>query len=201
MTQPPTDQPDPSGGRSGDQPVYGQPAYGSSYGQQQTSGQPTSPQYPDPQQQPPYGQQPGWSQPSAAQYGSDVRQTEAGYAQLYGQKRSTGLAVASLVLGILGLLASPWPLASYVAVLLSLLAVIFGIIAVRRPVGKGMAVAGLILGGIALVVSIVASIFWTNVGGDIIQITQDCIDETGTDQGPAFNRCINDKSENYNPFD
>ncbi len=204
MSQPPTEPPGPSG----DQPAYGQPDYGPPRGQPPTgqpTGQPTDPQYPDPNPppyvQPQYGQQPGWSEPSPAQYGADVRQTEAGYAQLYGQKRSTGLAVASLVLGILGLLASPWPIGSYLAVLLALLAVIFGIIAVRRPVGKGMAIAGLILGGIALVVSIIASVFWTKVGADIIQITQQCIDQTGQDSGPDFDRCINQKSRNYNPFD
>ena len=199
MSQPPND-PGQTPGQAGDQPTYGQPTYG-----QPTYGQPpTTPQYGDPQQQygqQQYSQQPGWSQPSAAQYGTDVRQTEAGYAQMYGQKPRTGMAVAALVLGILALLGSPWPIGSYIAVVLAVLAVIFGIIAMRRSAGKGMAVAGLILGGLALVISIIALIFWTQVGADIFQITQDCIDETGTDRGPVFEQCITDKSENYNPFD
>lgn len=190
MSQPPSDPPPPAG-QSGEQPTYGQPTY-----DQPTYGQPS---YPDPQQQ--YGQPPGWSQPTAAQYGSDIRQTEAGYAQMYGQKQRTGLAIAALVLGILGLIASPWPFGSYLAVLLSLLAVIFGIIAVRRPIGKGMAIAGLILGGLALIISIIASIFWTGVIVDVVEITQQCIDDTGTDQGPAFRQCVDDRSRNYNPFD
>jgi hypothetical protein len=200
VSQPPNDQPPPAG-QSGDQPTYGQPTYG-----QPTYGQPTygSPgqQYPDPhQQQQQYGQSPGWSQPTAAQYGTDIRQTEAGYAQMYGQKQRTGMAIAALVLGILGLLASPWPFGSYVAVLLSVLAVIFGIVAVRRPIGKGMAIAGLILGGLALIISIIASIFWTGVIGDVLEITQQCIDDTGTDQGSAFRQCVDQRSRNYNPFD
>lgn len=210
MSQPPNDQTGRPTGDSGDhptseqptygQPTYGQPTYGQpTYGDQPTYGQPTS-GLPQPDHAQP-GPQAGWSQPSAAQYGTDLRQTEAGYAQMYGQKPRTGMAIAALVLGIIGLLASPWPIGSYLAILLAALAVIFGVIAVRRQAGKGMAVAGLILGGIALVVSIVASIFWTRVGADIIEITQQCIDETGSDQGPALERCINDRGQNYNPFD
>ncbi len=216
MTQPPNDQPDRSGRPAGD-PAYGQPGYG------QPTNQPTSPssspQYPtaQPQQgdqpygqsqygqpqygQQQYGQQPGgWSQPSAAQYGADVRQSEAGYAQMYGQKPRTGMSVASLVLGILALLASPWPIGSYIAVVLAVLAVIFGIIGVRRAAGKGMAIAGLILGGLALVISIIASIFWTNAFLELAEIATECQQEVGTSSGPAFEQCVNDRVETDNPF-
>lgn len=199
MSQPPNDHPDQPGrpaGQPGDQPTYGQPTYG-----QPTQGQPQSgQQYGQPQ----YGQQPeqpGWSQTSAAQYGADVRQTEAGYAQMYGEKPRTGMAITSLVLGIIAFLLAWFPIGSYLAVLLALLSVIFGIIAIRRPAGKGMAVAGLILGGLALVISIIASIVYTKIGADLIEITQQCIDETGTDQGPALEQCINDRGQSYNPFD
>jgi len=208
VSQPPND-PGPPAGQSGDQPAHGQPEYGQPTYGQAPSDPPSNPQYGDPQQQygqqqfgqQEYGQQSGWSQPSAAQYGTDIRQTEAGYAQMYGQKERTGMAVAALVLGILALLASPWPIGSYFAIVLAALAVIFGIIGVRRRAGKGMAMTGLILGVLALAISIIASIFWTNVGADIIEISEQCIDETGTDQGPAFEQCINDKGQNYNPFD
>ena len=209
MSQPPNDHPDQPGrpaGEPGDQPTYGQPTYGHSpdqTGYGQTSyGQPQSGQRSD---QPQYGQQPeqqpGWSQPSPAQYGADVRQTEAGYAQMYGEKPRTGMAITSLVLGIIAFLLAWFPIGSYLAVLLALLSVIFGIIAIRRPAGKGMAVAGLILGGLALVISIIASIVYTKIGADLIEITQQCIDETGTDQGPALEQCINDRGQSYNPFD
>ncbi|MEJ7725759.1 MAG: DUF4190 domain-containing protein [Actinomycetes bacterium] len=209
MSQPPNDHPDQTGrpaGEPGDQPTYGQPTYGhspdqtgygqTSYGQAQSGQRSDQPQY---GQQP--AQQPGWSQPSAAQYGTDVRQTEAGYAQMYGEKPRTGMAITSLVLGIIAFLLAWFPIGSYLAVLLALLSVIFGIIAIRRPAGKGMAVAGLILGGLALVISIIASVVYTKIGADLIEITQQCIDETGTDQGPALEQCINDRGQSYNPFD
>lgn len=216
MTQPPTDPSGDGSGTSGssDQPTYGQPSYGQpSYGQP-TSDQPSygQPAYGHQDQQPAYGQpaygqpaygqqqQPGWSQPSAAQYGADVRQSEQGYAQVYGQKPKTGMAIASLVLGIIALLASPFPIGSYVGFVLAVLAVIFGIVGVRRQAGKGMAVAGLILGGVALVVSIIASIFWTQALTEFIEIGNQCADETGSTSGPAFERCVTDRVESSNPF-
>ena len=209
MSQPPNDHPDQPGrpaGEPGDQPTYGQPTYGQPTQGQPTQGQPQSgQQYGQPQSGQQYGQpsgqQPGWSQPSAVQYGADVRQSEAGYAQMYGQKPRTGMAITSLVLGIIAFLLAWFPIGSYLAVLLALLSVIFGIIAIRRAAGKGMAVAGLILGGLALVISIIASIVYTKIGADLIEITQQCIDETGTDQGPALEQCINDRGQSYNPFD
>jgi len=202
VSQPPNDQPGRPAGEPGDQPTYGQPTYGQpTYGQPQSDQQYGQPQSGQQYGQPQYGQQPGWSQPSAAQYGADVRQTEAGYAQMYGQKPRTGMAITSLVLGIIAFILAWFPLGSYLAVLLALLSVIFGIIAIRRPAGKGMAVAGLILGGIALVISIIASIVYTKIGADLIEITQQCIEETGTDQGPALEQCINDRGQSYNPFD
>ena len=212
MSQPPND-PDPSAGRSGDQPAYGQPTYGqpssgqpasgSSYGSPST-GQPTSP-YGDPsQQQQQYGdqsqqhqqyaQQPGWSQPSPAQYGTDIRQTEAGYAQMYGQKPRTGMSVAALVLGILAIILAWFPVGSYIAVVLAILALIFGIIGVRRKAGKGMAVTGIVLGAISLVASVVMSVIWTF---GFIAVSE-CIDETGgATAGPAFEACIERKATGF----
>jgi hypothetical protein len=64
-----------------------------------------------------------------------------GYALPPGQKRTNGLAITSLVLGILGCV--PW--------VTGLLAVAFGALGIRKTRdpqvgGKGMAIAGLILG-------------------------------------------------------
>lgn len=214
MTQPPSPPPDPNrpAGETGDQPAYGQPGYGSTGDRPTSWSQPdqpgeTSPTYgPAPGQPPgqpdqPYGSdyhQPGWSQPSAAQYGSDIRRTEAGYAQMYGQKPRTGLAVAALVLGIVGLLLCWIPV---VGSILAILALIFGIVAVRRPAGRGMATTGIVLGALALVLSVLLAIFWVRVGADAVQIIEECVDETGTNQGPVFDQCVQDRSENFNPFD
>lgn len=94
--------------------------------------------YPPPGQQPPghqpYGQ-PGFLAPGAP--------------------RTSGAAIASLILGILGC----------IPIITSLLAVILGIIGIRktsdpRYTGKGMAIAGLILGLIGL-------LGWGTMGGGL----------------------------------
>jgi hypothetical protein len=75
--------------------------------------------------------------------------------------RNSGLAVASLVLGIVGVFINP----------LSILAIIFGAIAMsqtgRNPnlKGRGMAVAGLVLGIVVaafwiIIIIIAGSAFW-----------------------------------------
>jgi hypothetical protein len=74
--------------------------------------------------------------------------------------RNSGLAVASLVLGIVGVFINP----------LSILAIIFGAIAMsqtgRNPnlKGRGMAVAGLVLGIVVaafwIIIVFVGSAFW-----------------------------------------
>lgn len=64
--------------------------------------------------------------------------------------KTSGMAIASLVLGILGI---------------SLLAIIFGIVALNQikksngfVTGKGMAIAGIILGSVAIVITIIVII-------------------------------------------
>ena len=64
-----------------------------------------------------------------------------GYALPPGQRRTNGLAITSLILGILGCI--PW--------ITGLLAVVFGILGIRKTRdpqvgGKGIAIAGLVLG-------------------------------------------------------
>jgi hypothetical protein len=186
------------------QPPYGQQPYPPApqgqppYGPAPQDQPPYGPQQYGPQQ--PYGQQPGWTQPTAAQYGSDIGQIEAGYTQLYGQKKRTGLAIAAMVLGILGFLCAWWPLLSYLAVVLSILAVIFGLIAMRRIAGRGMAVSGLVLGGIALIGSIWISIRATEYFVDVAQVIVDCQEETNRSSGPAFERCVDSRVPQWKPF-
>jgi Domain of unknown function (DUF4190) len=110
---------------------------------------------------PPYGQQPNqagsppsWSAPSGEPTYPQAPPPPPGYG--YGgypqpQTRSNGLAVASLVCGIIGLL--------IFGVVLGPLAVVFGAIGLSRAnqgaSGKGMAIAGLVLGAVATILAIV----------------------------------------------
>jgi len=73
-------------------------------------------------------------------------------------ERTSGMAIAALIMGILGLIAFG-PLA--------ILAIIFGAIGIGQAnkdpnvKGKGMAVAGLVLGIIAVAGWVIAIIFWS----------------------------------------
>jgi hypothetical protein len=95
------------------------------------------------------------------------------------------MATAALVLGILALITS---ITVFGGVLLGLLAIIFGIIGLRRAnrglaLGRGRAIAGIILGllGIlvaAAVIAIGVSIF----NSDEVKNLRDCLENAGSDQ-------------------
>ncbi len=69
------------------------------------------------------------------------------------EKRTSGFAIASLVLGILG-----W---TFIPIVSSIIAIIFGAIGISRTKpgsniqGRGMAIAGLVLGSVALFIGII----------------------------------------------
>lgn len=65
-----------------------------------------------------------------------------------------GMSIASMVLGIVGLVAWCIPLFGYPV---SILAIIFGVIGKKKG-ARGMAIAGIIMGAISLVITIINSI-------------------------------------------
>ncbi|WP_442544191.1 DUF4190 domain-containing protein [Arthrobacter sp. KN11-1C] len=129
----------PYGQPQGGPAQYGQPAYG----QQPASpyGQPASPYAQAPQGQPPYGQ-------PASPYGQPA---------YYGMPAEPkGLSIASMCCGI----------AVFVGfgffVLPQIAAVILGHMALKKePAGKGMAIAGLVMGYLGIVL---VTIFWVFIG-------------------------------------
>ncbi|PSL48587.1 hypothetical protein B0H94_104188 [Salsuginibacillus halophilus] len=70
------------------------------------------------------------------------------------QTAENGFAVASLVLGIIAVVFNLIPFIPYG---LAILAIIFGALGLRNSNRRGMAIAGLILGGIALLLK---AMFW-----------------------------------------
>lgn len=60
---------------------------------------------------------------------------------------TNGLAIASMITGILGLLGA-W---AFFGGLPAIAAVILGIIALKKPGGKGMAITGIVTGGLGIV--------------------------------------------------
>jgi Septum formation/Domain of unknown function (DUF4190) len=119
-------------------------------------GQPAYPQYSQPYPQQPYGQ-----------YGQQPA---------YPPPRSTnGLAIASLILGILGVI---------------LLSVIFGIIALNqtkggRQAGRGMAIAGLVISGAWILLGVIVVVAAIAFDDGSVRATDvkvgDCIETTPAD--------------------
>lgn len=73
------------------------------------------------------------------------------------ESSSNGLAVSSMVLGIIGLVLFLIPLIPYP---LAILAIIFGIIGKKNPIKKGFAITGLVTGIVTLGLKIW---FWAGV--------------------------------------
>ena len=69
-----------------------------------------------------------------------------------------GLAIASLVLGILAIINSFIPFLNFISYIFAILAIIFGIIGIVKKTGKGLSIAGLILGGLTIIVATIINI-------------------------------------------
>lgn len=104
----------------------------------------------------------------------------------YGPQENKGLAVASLVLGIVGVVTF-W---IFVGGLLGIVALVLGIVAIRRTRrgqagGQGMAIAGTILGGAAIVITAIYVIavgsFFAKFGPQFSNF-QDCLRHATTVQ-------------------
>jgi hypothetical protein len=96
--------------------------------------------------------------------------TPPSYAQPDSQKK-VGMAVASMVLGIFTILVFWIPVVGFVGIVTGLLAIVLGAVANgnvdKRPQefgGKGMALTGLVLGIVALALTV---LFWLIVGSII----------------------------------
>ena len=68
----------------------------------------------------------------------------------YVQVQSNGLAVASLVLGILSILFVWIPFIGLVSWILAPIGLVLGLVALNKPFGRGLAIAGSICSGIGL---------------------------------------------------
>ena len=94
-----------------------------------------------------------------------------------------GLGVASLVLGILGVLTAWIPIIGLVAWIFAPLGLIFGFISLGKPAAKGLAIGGLITSGIALAICI---LWIVGLGALVNQAQRDgLLDEIPAATAPA----------------
>lgn len=99
-------------------------------------------------------------------------------------KGSNGLAVAGFVLGLIGLLMSWIPVVNFLGILLGgiglVLAVIGLVQAKKRNAGKGLAIAGIVLGGLAIIIAIVVNVAVVNaVDSALKDVTDTSVDTSG----------------------
>ena len=138
-----------------------------------------APPYPHPHQ---YPYQPGQQYPGS--YPPQPQQPYYGYPPPI-QPPKNGFGIASLVLAIIALLCV-WSV--FVGVILGLVAVVIGILGrarVKRGIANngGVAVAGIVLGALAIIVGLAFIAIWTAVwkdvgGGDYIS----CMEKAGSNQ-------------------
>lgn len=108
-------------------------------------------------------------------------------------KLPQGMAVSSLVLGIVGLLLACLAFGA----VFGIVAVILGIMAlgrVKRGVngGRGLAIAGIVTGALAILGGIVAGIVWVSLGSLGGDVAEACMSETDP---VAQQRCIEEQVE------
>ncbi|MGZ0149204.1 DUF4190 domain-containing protein [Kribbella sp. WER1] len=165
----------------GQPPQYGQQPYGQQpYGQQ-------------PYGQAPYGQQPPYGQPQYGQqpYGQQPYGYGYGYGYAGGQGGTNGLATASLVTGLGGIVVG---ISAPVAIGLGIAALVQ--IRRRPQAGKGMAIAGVVIGSLVTLgyVALIALAFAFGSStddsgapspGSKVYVDElaigDCFDETGVE--------------------
>ncbi|WP_027342543.1 DUF4190 domain-containing protein [Hamadaea tsunoensis] len=161
---PPPGNPDPYGQQPAHDPYSApQPPAADPYGAPQPPAAPQNPYDPYAQQQPPapqYGQQP------VSPYGATPQYPAYG-APMADPNKNNGLAIGSMATGIGSILLACC--CGVLGLLAGVVAVVLGIIAnkqisERGGQGKGMALAGIITGGVGILIAL-ALIIWALSGG------------------------------------
>ncbi|MFV0458131.1 MAG: DUF4190 domain-containing protein [Actinomycetales bacterium] len=94
-----------------------------------------------------------------------------------------GMAIASLVLGILALLGSWIPLLNFGSILFAIVGAILGIVALARHLGgRGMAIAGVILSVISLIVAVLFVFLWGSAFNSVSEAIDSATVYSSTDQ-------------------
>lgn len=103
----------------------------------------------------PYGGAPGYPPPPPP--GSPYGGSGGGYGP---PRQGSGLATASLVLGV----ASPFLVfVCFTGVITAILSIIFGCVALAKRVGRGRAIAGIVISALSLVLFAIVAIWFWNV--------------------------------------
>lgn len=164
-------------GATAEQPVWGQ----------QPSQQPQPPSWSHQQQ--PWGGAPTGPAPSWSQAGPGPGQPSG----------SNGLAIGALITGILSI---PLLIVFGLGAVLGVVALVLGIVALRRTSrgaasGRGMAIGGIVTGAISIVVGIFIVIFLFTFGFGIVEEMDACMEETGGDQAECQRRLERELTDRF----
>lgn len=118
-----------------------QPKYPHNHSEPQTPGAPYNPGHPDTAEEMYPGQHSPYTPP---------------YDGIPPERQKIGMGVTAMSIGIIAVLTSLVP---FLAIIFGVAAIIVGIIALRKNEGKGFGVAGIVTGGVGLVVSLAIGIF------------------------------------------
>lgn len=86
------------------------------------------------------------------------------------KKGGKGLAIASLVMGILAIVNSFIPFLNIISYIFAILAIIFGIIGIVKKNGLGMAIAGLAMGVLSMILA-------TTINHGTVKVIDDAVNE------------------------
>ncbi|MFC4014737.1 hypothetical protein ACFOY2_46455 [Nonomuraea purpurea] len=123
----------------------------------------------------PYGGPPGYGPPPPM---------GAPYGQPYQAPPGSGLATASLVLGV----ASPFLVfVCFTGVITAILSIVFGCVALAKHVGKGRAIAGIVISVLALILFTIVAIWFWNVVQECAHLPGQLADRCFEDRFPWMN--------------
>lgn len=135
----------------------------------------------DAYQQPGYYQQQGYANPAPGAISADAYQLQP--------QKTSGLAIASLVLSILGFLGSWFVLGG----LFALIGLVLGIIALvqtrKGAGGKGMAIASVILSSLSMLIAIGMSIIFFMAGARVVEPCSHLVNNE-----VLFERCVEEQT-------
>ena len=69
--------------------------------------------------------------------------------------QANGLAIASLVLGIVSILIVWIPVVGILGTVMAIVGLVLGLLALRKPDGRGLAIGGVVCAGVSLVITAV----------------------------------------------
>lgn len=124
-------------------------------------------------------------------------------------KASNGLAIAGFVLGLLGFLGSFIPLINIVGIVMGVVGAVLAAVGLAKAkksgTGKGLAMSGLILGGLALIIGIAVNVAFANVvsnaGNDVaVATSSNSADPAATSDAATGDAAVGTSRDNPAPL-